>query len=206
MKHKRADLRTALSTLAVVLVLAILVLAIAPGQRGAAWLMLYTIPSHVFISPFPHEPILLYYSKVLPPWLCAVASMIGCLAAGVLDYALVHPLVHHPRVRPRYEGARLYQRLTSLFGRQPFGALVVAGISPIPFYPIKFLSLAADYPRNRYLAALVVGRLPRYYALAWFGYVVRPPNWSLVVLALLFLAMAVNEERLERRREREAAP
>jgi membrane protein YqaA with SNARE-associated domain len=200
-KHDRVGARAAVLTMGGVLALAGLVAVAAPGERGLAWLMLYTIPSHAFISPFPHEPVLLYYSKIYSPWACATASMLGCLAAAVLDYAFVLPLIHHPRIRRRYERARLYQRLLALFRRQPFWALVVAGLTPIPFYPIKFLSLASDYPLRSYLAALVVGRFPRYLALAWFGYVVQPPNWSLVLLALLFLVLGANEERRERRRE-----
>jgi ribonucleoside-triphosphate reductase len=190
--------RTAILSLAGVHALAALVLVAAPQKRGLVWLMLYTIPSHVFVSPFPHEPVLLYYSKLFSPLECAAASMMGCLVAGVLDYALVRPLVQHPRIRARYEGSPLYHRLLAFFRRWPFSTLVLTGLSPIPFSSVKFLSLASDYQQRRYLGALVVGRFPRYLALAYLGYSLRPPDWSLVLLALLFLLVALVQQRCGR--------
>jgi ribonucleoside-triphosphate reductase len=64
-------------------------------------------------------------------------------------------------------------------------------LTPLPFYPIKFLSISDGYPLKRYLTALVVGRTPRYYLIAYVGYVLNLPNWSLVTLALLILIVTL---------------
>ena len=48
-----------------------------PEQSGMVWLGLYTIPSHMFVSPFPHEPVLLFYAKTHPALACAIASIPG---------------------------------------------------------------------------------------------------------------------------------
>lgn len=166
-----------------------------PDRRGLVLLGAYTIPSHMFVSPFPHEPMLLYYAKFNPAWECALVSMMGCLVAGFWDYWLFVPLVHHQRVRSKYVNTGLYKRFIGLFRISPFFALVIVGLTPIPFYPVKFLSISDGYPLKRYLAALVVGRGPRYYVLAYLGYVLKLPNWSLVALALVLLGITVYQNR-----------
>lgn len=173
-----------------------------PAERGLLWLALYTIPSHMFISPFSHEPVLLYFAKYHSATACAVASVIGCLIAGVWDYWLFIPLMHHPRIRSKYANFSLYQRSVVLFRKSPFWALVVVGLTPIPFYPIKFLSFGDKYPLKRYLLALVVGRTPRYWAIAYLGHMLRLPNWSLVTLALALLAVTIVKSRMDDRKKK----
>ncbi|UCG50732.1 MAG: VTT domain-containing protein [Candidatus Latescibacterota bacterium] len=166
-----------------------------PGTRGILWLALYSIPAHMFISPFSHEAVLLYYAKFTAAHWCAIASLIGCLIAGLWDYWLFIPLIHHPRVRSKYARTGLYKKSVRLFRKWPFWALVIFGLTPIPFYPIKFLAIADHYPMRRYLLALIVGRTPRFYVLAFLGYVFKLPNWSLVVLALIILIVTIVKNR-----------
>ena len=45
------------------------------------------------------------------------------------------------------------------------------------------------------LASLIVGRTPRYFALAWAGSMLRLPNWSLIALALVFLVITIVKTR-----------
>ncbi|MDH3217565.1 MAG: VTT domain-containing protein [Candidatus Krumholzibacteria bacterium] len=191
--------RFALS-LALVLVMGAVLLAALPEARGLVLLGLYTIPSHMFVSPFSHEPLLLYYAKFYPAWGCALASIIGCLVAAVWDYWLFVPLVHKPRLRSKYVTNVLYRKSVHLFRKSPFVTLVVAGLTPVPFYPVKFLSIADGYPLKRYLLALIVGRTPRYYVLAYLGYVLKLPNWSLIVLALVILVIALYQNRSQKAR------
>jgi membrane protein YqaA with SNARE-associated domain len=179
--------------------------AFFPHYRGALWLALYTIPSHMFVSPFSHEPVLLYFSKSYGATVCALASTAGCVVAGMWDYWLFVPLMHHPRVRSRYADIGFYQKSVRLFRKSPFWALVVAGTTPIPFYPIKFLSITDGYPLKKYLLALVVGRTPRYWAIAYLGYVFRFPNWTLVLLALAILVFTLIQARRETIKKRSAA-
>lgn len=200
MPTKQSARRWRLFSLTLVLVLlagAALLMAL-PAKRGLVLLGLYTIPSHMFVSPFSHEPVLLYYAKFYPAWECALASITGCLVAGFWDYWLFVPLIHQPRVRSRYVNTVLYKKSLQLFRKSPFLALVVTGLTPVPFYPVKFLSIADGYPLKRYVLALIVGRTPRYYALAYLGHVLKPPNWSLLVLALVILAVAVYQNRAQK--------
>jgi membrane protein YqaA with SNARE-associated domain len=173
-----------------------------PAHRGVLWLALYTIPSHMFISPLPHEPVLLYFAKSNGAVSCALASTTGSLIAGIWDYWLFVPLMHHPRVRARYANVTLYRRSVGLFRRSPFWTLVLVGATPIPFYPVKFLSIADHYPLKKYLLALFVGRTPRYWLIAYLGHTLLLPNWSLALLALaLFVFTAIQSRREGKKKE-----
>lgn len=175
-----------------------------PSYRGVLWLALYTIPSHMFISPFPHEPVLLYFAKMHGATLCALASLVGCLLAGIWDYWLFVPLMHHPRVRAKYANVGLYRRSVRLFRKSPFWALVLFGATPLPFYPLKFLSIADHYPLKKYLLALTLGRAPRYWVIAYVGYTLRLPDWSLAALALaLFVFTVIQSRREEKKKSQE---
>ena len=173
----------------------------APGEYlGVVLMGLYTVPSHSFVSPFAHEPVLLYFARDHGAWALAAASTWGALVAALIDYRFARPLLHHPRVRPRYENAKLYRRSIHWFGKAPFFTLVVAGFTPIPFYPFKFLALAGHYPLGRYMLALAVGRTPRYGSLAYLGYVLQPPTWVLAVFMAVLLGLAVRQIARERSR------
>ncbi len=171
-----------------------------PAHRGLLWLALYTIPSHMFVSPFPHEPVLLFFAKSYGATLCALASLAGCLISGVCDYKLLPPIMHHPRVRPKYANIGFYQNSVKLFRRSPFWTVLVAGATPFPFYPVKFLSICDHYPLKRYLPALAMGRTLKYWCIGYLGVVFRFPNWSLLALALAFFFLSLIQIRRERRK------
>jgi uncharacterized membrane protein YdjX (TVP38/TMEM64 family) len=79
----------------------------------------------------------------------------------------------------------------------------------VPYYPFKFLAIAGGYPLGKYEAALLVGRFPRFYALAWFGYVAKIPNELLLIIAAVFIAMPLARPVLSRlwpTRKREPEP
>ena len=158
---------------------------------GILQLGLYTIPSHVFISPFPHEPVLLGIARDHGAWACAAISTWGALVAALIDYRWTLSFVHKPGVRAKYVDAALYQKADRWFSKAPFLTLVVTGLTPIPYYPFKFLALASGYSRTMYMWAMVIGRTPRYWMLAYLGYVLQPPTWTLVLLAMVILGMAL---------------
>ena len=180
----------------------------APRFHGILWLGLYSIPSHMFISPLPHEPALLYFAKSYSAILCTAASTVACLIAGMWDYWLFVPLMHHPRIRSKYTEVSLYQKSIRFFRKSPFWALVIAGFTPLPFYPVKFLAITDHYPLKRYLLALFVGRTPRYWLIAYLGYVLQLPNWCLAALALLILVYTIAHSHREskKKKARNAAP
>lgn len=143
------------------------------------------------ISPFPHEPPLLYCAKFYPPWAITIAATIGCCLAGLFDYWTLVPLFNHHTIRPKFENNRIFKKSLAFFHKSPFWMLVIAGYTPIPFFPFKLLSITSGYPLWKYEMALLVGRTPRYYTLAWLGYVVQPPNWTLILFMVILVLMFI---------------
>ncbi len=148
--------------------------------EGYLYLFFYSIPSNTAISVFPHEPVLIYYGKFADLWLTAAAATGGTMVAGWLDHRVFVPVLNYSKL-VSYKKNRFYQKSTDLFMRYPFTTLVVTGLTPIPFWPFKFLCFSIHYPLWRYLAALAAGRFPRYVLLAWIGAEFGIPNWILIL-------------------------
>ena len=148
---------------------------------GYDLLFLYSIPANTAISPFPHEPVLFYYGQHANLIMVTIVATTGNLVAGYLDYRVFVPVLNLSRITG-YKKYRLYRKASDLFMRYPFSTLAVTSLTPIPFYPFKFLAFSVHYPLSRYLAAIAVSRLPRYWFLAWVGMAVRIPSWVLVCL------------------------
>ncbi len=162
-----------------------------PEYRLLFYLGLYSIPSHMLISPLPHEPAVLHVARFFPPLLVTVSATVGACIAGYIDYRVLWPMIHHDRVREKLDSKRWIQTAIRWFERAPFCTLVAAGMSPLPFYPFKFLSIASRYPLARYQLALVAGRAPRYWILALLGYWLQLPTTFIVGLTVVLALVSI---------------
>ena len=137
-----------------------------PRYTQLAIYALYAIPAHLLISFLPHEPALWIAARLYPASVVAVVGTAATLVAIVLDYWLIGWLVNHHLVKPVVQESRWFKFASRWFRKAP--ALLIAGsaLAPVPFYPVKIMAIAADYPLRRFIAALLVGRLPRFYILA----------------------------------------
>lgn len=156
-----------------------------------ATLFFYAFLSNVAIAVVPHEPVIVWYGAQAGVWPTATIATLGTLAASWVDHAVFAPLVWRLDWR-RLSGGALIPWLRQRFSRAPFIVLALSGLTPLPFFPFKALAFAARYPRGRYLAAVGVGRFPRYAAMAWLGQLVAIPIWA---LALLFLLLTLPSAR-----------
>jgi membrane protein YqaA with SNARE-associated domain len=173
-----------LGTVVGLLVACGVLIGLLPESRDLVWFGLYTVPSHMLVSPFPHEPALLYAAQHSSLWTVTLVATVGCCVAGLFDYWVLTPLLSDRKVRAKLEAASLYRKSERWFRRWPFAILVVTHIAPVPVQPFKLLSVATGYPLWKYLATMIVGRGPRFYLLAWLGYVLQPPVWLLAALTL----------------------
>lgn len=159
-------------------------------SRSYLYLAFYAIPANTAISLFPHEPVLVYFGKFANVWIAAGAATVGTLAAGWMDHTVFVPVLHL-RSLQGYREHRVYRKAIELYRRWPFLTLVLAGLTPLPFFPFKFLSFSSAYPMGRYLAALALSRFPRYVVLLWAGALLEIPDWALVALFVAILAVYV---------------
>ena len=156
------------------------------------YFLVYSIPSNMAISLFPHEPVLVFLGATYDPLLLAVLASIGTVIAGLLDYHVFVPLLAHNSL-DTIKSTKGYQTSIRWFGYHPFLTIVIAGFTPVPFFIFKFIAFAAQYPLFRYQSALLVGRLPRYYLLALVGELIEIPKWIIVgVFIGMFLIYLVN--------------
>ena len=165
-----------------VLALAALVLMLQDFSTSSyLYLAFYAVPANSAISVFPHEPVVIWYGSVGSIWWTATAASAGTLVAGFLDHSVFVPVMNLKGLTG-YKEKAWYQKAARLFMKYPFAVIVVAGFTPIPFFPFKFLSFSLHYPLARYLIALLMGRFPRYVVLAWIGHVIQIPTWLLIAV------------------------
>ena len=163
----------------------ILLMSFPTTLNPLLYLFLYSIPSNLAISIYPHEPVVIYFGTFSNLWIIAALATAATCLAGYLDYQVFEPLFNLQSIE-RYKKKRWYRSAIDHFFRYPFATIVVAGFTPIPFFPFKFLAFSTQYPLSRYLASLAVGRFPRYYLLALTGSFFHIPR-SLLIGSLIFL-------------------
>ena len=150
-------------------------------------LFLYSIPSQFIFAIIPHEPIIFYFSKNFTPLSVTLVALLGTLFAEYLNYMLVKLFLKIPKVDVLRKH-ETFKNASYYFLRLPFVSLVIAAITPVPFYPFRIIAPASEYSLKKYLLALIVGRTPRFYILAYFGYAVPLPNEIIIVLFILLFA------------------
>ena len=127
----------------------------------------YSIPGNSFIL-LPHEPAVIYAGTLYSPILVALVGGLATIPASAFDYQLFNRALQlGPLARAKQ--SRISRFAVRAFSIQPWFTIVIFAFSPIPFYPVRILAPLADYPATRYVVAVLVGRVPRYYLLAWGG-------------------------------------
>lgn len=153
--------------------------------NGLLWLFFYSIPANTAISVFPHEPVIIYCGQYFDVMIVALVAVAGNLVAGLVDYHFFTPVLKM-RFSVGYRKTRTYERAIRWFGTAPFWSIVVFALTPLPFYLVKFLAFSSGYSMTRYVAAIAVGRLPRFYLLALLGGAVQVP---VSIMVLIFAAI-----------------
>lgn len=163
---------------------------IFPQYSKLFLLFLYSIPAQFIVAIIPHEPIIFYFSKYFSPLSVTLGALLGTLFAEYLNYMLVKMFFKIPKLVD-LKNHRTFKNATYYFLKLPFVSLVIAAITPVPFYPFRIIVPVSEYSLAKYLLALIVGRTPRFYILAYFGYSIPLPNEIIIVLFILFFAVSV---------------
>jgi len=159
-------------------------------ESKSLWvLFLYCFPAEFIIATVPHEPVLLYFGKFYSPLTVALISVTGTALTEVLNYTIFKYVADLKVFRKMLE-SKAVQKTVNLFKKAPFIALWVAGFTPIPFYPFRFLVVIARYPIWKYLLAVITSRGPRMYLLALAARVIQFPDYTLAILMAVLIAAA----------------
>jgi membrane protein YqaA with SNARE-associated domain len=169
----------------------------APSFAGLVLLAVYCVPANS-ILPLPHEPGVLFVATFYAPLGVALAATIGSAIGSISDYALVETALLHPRIdRARSRGVVGWA--IRWFQKAPFA--IVLACSLVPFLPIsviRVLAPASRYSFRRYFVAGLLGRIPRFYALAYLGHALQLPAWVLIAVTVSTLGVAIASLTAER--------
>lgn len=141
--------------------------------------------------------ILLAASHKEPWWYYAIMATIGSLIGGYLTYRL--GVTGGKETLEKKISKKRAAQVYAIFERYGFWSITVGAICPPPMPIVPFLlgAGAMNYPRNKFLSALALGRGVRYTLLAylgsiygrqilrWLGHYYQPLLYALIVLAVL---------------------
>ena len=162
----------------------------AHQSRNLWVLFFYCFPSEFIIATVPHEPVLLYFAKFHLPWTVALVAISGTVLTEALNYTAFRFVADLTLLR-KLLANRAVGKTVALFNKHPFAALCIAGFTPIPFYPFRFLVVIAHYPLIKYLSAVILSRTPRFYLLALLGRALKLSDWSMILFTAI-LIMGIN--------------
>lgn len=163
-----------------------LALAFAPRLAGLFLLALYCIPSNS-VLPIPHEPGVLYFARFYDPAWIALAATTASVIVSFADYAIVEAAMKKPSLSGA-QHSRVFRWAVRWMQRWPFAIVSLFSLVPLlPISVIRVLAPASGYSIRRYVVAQIVGRLPRFYLLAWLGQTLEFPSWALGLMFVLLL-------------------
>ena len=148
-------------------------------------LFFYSFPAEFLIAIVPHEPMLLYFGKFYSPITVGLVTIASTLMTETLNYS-TFKYVANLKAFGKVHRSKFMTKLISFFNKAPFTALLIAGFTPVPFYPFRFMVVMARYPIWKYLLATFLSRTPRFFILAYVGHSINIPDTWLV---LLFVAL-----------------
>jgi membrane protein YqaA with SNARE-associated domain len=153
-------------------------------SKSLAVLFFYAFPSEFLVGLLPHEPVLIYFGAFRAAWVVALVSAVGTVGAEAINYSFCSYFYERPALQA-VSRQRLVRKTIELFERAPFAAILFAGFTPAPFFPVRFLVVMAPYPRWKYLLGVALSRTPRFFLLAVFG------AWFHISGSLLLLLFVV---------------
>ncbi len=141
--------------------------------------------------PLPTPQIIMDYGgRGFDPILVAVVGGIGTCIASLIDYTMITFIFDYKKFA-KLKQTKTYKYCAWFYNKVAFISLVIAGFTPIPFEPFRFLAAAAKYNRGKYVLAIFIGRAPRYYLLAKFQHLFPIPRSILIGSILLILIIGL---------------
>ncbi len=152
-------------------------------------LFLYSFPCQFLIAVVPHEPVYLFFSKFYAPLTVTLVSVSGALLTELLNYSTFKFIIDFKSFsKIQYSG--FVGKIIKIFNKAPFAALWIAGFTPVPFYPFRFLVVLARYSKVKYLLAVFLSRTPRFFLLALLGHAFKIPDYLLIILFAVLIIIA----------------
>ena len=183
-------IRIAIFIFEIALILGLLIIWLSSksiqNSRNLVVLFFYSFPSEFMVGLIPHEPILLYYGKYFHPLTVAVVAIIGTVLAEAMNYSFFG-FINGTELFEKLRRKKSVVKIITLFKKAPFTAILIAGFTPLPFFPIRFLVVMGRYSILKYLLGVFLSRAPRFYIIAQVGYFFKIPGSFLVALFVILI-------------------
>jgi len=148
-------------------------------RLGPLGLFLYSLLETLTLFPITEIlllPLITNQPALTVFWLATVASL-GVVAGVVTVYFLMRVLKAHRLIRLIFRSDVAIARANKLFIDNGDKALIIAGLTPLPYSLVLYVSLAAGLPLSKALIGSSI-RIMRFYALAivvvFFSNVLNP--------------------------------
>lgn len=154
------------------------------GKLGA--FVLTTLWVHGPWSPlFPaaYEPVLLMFGKLYSPLLVAAVGAPVSVLVEWVNYRVYNWMSGLQRLESLKRKA-VAGRLVKLFEKQPFLVVWIFAWSPAPDWAARVLAVLSGYSIRRYLLAFLLGRLPKFWVLAYVGRELPVSERTLIIAAV----------------------
>jgi membrane protein YqaA with SNARE-associated domain len=124
--------------------------------------------SESIAQPIPPDPFIMGGSAFgLNPILSAFIATAGSILGGLTAHTL--GMFLGEGVAKKLLGEKNYLKGEALFNRFGVWAVLLAALTPIPFKAVCWLAGIFEMPRLPFLLASLIGRFPRFMAVALFG-------------------------------------
>jgi len=138
------------------------------------------------LLPAAYEPVLMLFGKLYPPWLIALTgATLSCIVEWI-NYRVYDWFSDLKRLEQLKQKATS-GRFVALFRREPFFVVWTFAWSPLPDWAVRIMAVVADYSVFRYVLAFWLGRLPKFFLLAWLGQKLPLTALQLTVIAVAFV-------------------
>lgn len=141
-------------------------------------------PYGAFI-PAAQEAIVMVFARLYHPAIVALVATIGATAVEYVNYRLFTAAVHS-RYLVEVRRSAQWRRVVSWFEIQPFAAVFVIALVPIPFVLARIVATAARYPVARFLTANALARFPRFWLYGALGAMIPLGTLGLTIAGLGF--------------------
>ena len=120
------------------------------------------------IQPVPPDPFIIGATAFgLNPLVSAIVSTFGSVLGGIVAYFL-GKIFGEPLAK-KLLGEERFVKAEAFYNRWGVYAVILAGLTPIPFKVFCWLSGILELELSRFIIASVLGRFPRFLLVALFG-------------------------------------
>ncbi len=136
-------------------------------QYGYIGIFLISFTESIF-QPIPPDPFIaggtaLGLNPLTASSVAGIASVLGGLTAHTLGLLLGEPIAK------KLLGEKNFIKGEAFFNRFGVWAVLLAGLTPVPFKVVCWLAGIFEMPRSQFLLASFMGRFPRFLIVAYMG-------------------------------------